>query len=85
MVLEAVVFTALGGLIGLLLAIGAVVLLGLIPTEGSEALQFLGTPVLSLRIGLASALVLGLIGLLAGYFPARRAASVNPAESLRYE
>ena len=25
------------------------------------------------------------VGALAGYFPARRAASVNPAESLRYE
>jgi ABC-type lipoprotein release transport system permease subunit len=25
------------------------------------------------------------VGMLAGYFPARRAASVNPAESLRYE
>jgi ABC-type antimicrobial peptide transport system permease subunit len=29
--------------------------------------------------------VLGTIGMLAGYFPARRAASVNPAVSLRYE
>ena len=30
-------------------------------------------------------LILGTVGALAGYFPARRAASVNPAESLRYE
>ena len=29
--------------------------------------------------------ILGTIGTLAGYFPARRAASVNPAVSLRYE
>jgi ABC-type lipoprotein release transport system permease subunit len=29
--------------------------------------------------------VLGSVGTLAGYFPARRAASVNPAVSLRYE
>ena len=30
-------------------------------------------------------LVLGGIGILAGYFPARRAATVDPAETLRYE
>jgi ABC-type lipoprotein release transport system permease subunit len=29
--------------------------------------------------------ILGGIGTMAGYFPGRRAASVNPAESLRYE
>ena len=29
--------------------------------------------------------ILGIIGLLAGYFPARRAAAVDPASTLRYE
>jgi ABC-type antimicrobial peptide transport system permease subunit len=29
--------------------------------------------------------ILGTIGFLAGFFPARRAASVDPVESLRYE
>ena len=32
-----------------------------------------------------TSLILGVIGLLAGYFPARRAASVDPAATLRYE
>ena len=31
------------------------------------------------------AAVLGAIGILAGWFPARRAARVDPAETLRYE
>ncbi len=84
-VIEGMLYTLLGGAIGLLMAMAAIVLLGRIPTEGNEALAMLGKPTLSLSIGLVSALILGIIGLLAGYFPARRAASINPAETLRYE
>jgi ABC-type antimicrobial peptide transport system permease subunit len=29
--------------------------------------------------------ILGAVGFLAGFFPARRAASANPVEALRYE
>jgi putative ABC transport system permease protein len=84
-VLESLLYTLLGGATGLIMAAGAVILLGQLPTEGNEALELLGKPTLSLSIGMASAAILGLIGLMAGYFPARRAASINPAETLRYE
>ncbi len=84
-VLEGMTYTFLGGAVGLLMAMGAVVLLGYVPTEGNEALAMLGKPTLSMPIGLVSSAVLGVIGLAAGYFPARRAASINPAETLRYE
>ena len=60
-------------------------LLGLIPVEGNQALEFLGKPTLSWQIAVATAGILGSIGILAGYFPARRAATVDPAETLRYE
>jgi len=85
LVLEGLLYTVTGGLVGLTIAVILIVLLGLIPTEGNEALEFLGKPTLSPLVGIASAAVLGIIGLLAAYFPARRAAAVDPAETLRYE
>lgn len=85
LILEGLTYTLLGGALGLIMAIGLMMVLEMIPTEGNEALQMLGKPTLSLPIAVANALVLGTIGLLAGYFPARRAAMVDPAETLRYE
>jgi putative ABC transport system permease protein len=84
-VLQGVAYTFLGGLVGLVIAIVLIVLLGLVPVEGNRALEFLGRPTLSWQIAAVTALVLGTIGILAGYFPARRAASIDPAETLRYE
>ncbi len=85
LILEGLAYTLVGGLLGMILAILLVLMLDLIPTEGNKALEFLGKPTLSPSIGVATAAVLGAIGLIAAYFPARRAASVDPAETLRYE
>ena len=84
-VLQGVTYTLLGGVVGFLIAMVLIMLLGLLPVEGNEALEFLGKPTLSWEIAVVTAVVLGTIGILAGYFPARRAASVDPAETLRYE
>ncbi len=84
-VLEALSFTVLGGALGLAIAASVVWALGRIPTGGNLALEMIGRPRLSPAVGLGTAALLGLVGLLAGYFPARRAASVDPAETLRYE
>ena len=85
LILEGLTYTLLGGVLGMIMAMGLVMLLEMVPTEGNDALEFLGKPTLSLPIALATAGILGLIGLLAAYFPARRASLVDPAETLRYE
>jgi putative ABC transport system permease protein len=84
-ILEGLVYTLVGGLFGALISIVIVTLLGLIPSEGNDVLEFLGKPTLSWPIGAATVAILGTAGLLAGYFPARRAASIDPASTLRYE
>lgn len=84
-VLQGVAYTLLGGVFGLVIALVLVSLIALVPVEGNQALEFLGKPTLSWRIAAATALILGTVGVAAGYFPARRAATVDPAETLRYE
>lgn len=83
-VMEALLMTVAGGLAGTAVALGLMGVIALLPLEG-EAFQFLGRPTFSPAIAAATTLILGSIGTLAGFFPARRAALVSPAESLRYE
>jgi putative ABC transport system permease protein len=82
--LEALLMTVLGGVLGTAVSLGLIAALAALPLKG-EALELLGRPTFSPAIGAATAAVLGSIGTLAGYFPARHASSVNPAVSLRYE
>jgi len=84
-ILEGLVYTLVGGLCGALIAILIVTGLSFLPIEGNDVLEFMGRPTLSWPIGLATIAILGTCGLLAGYFPARRAASIDPASTLRYE
>jgi putative ABC transport system permease protein len=82
--MEALLMTVIGGVLGTVTALGLMAVIAVLPLEG-EAFDFLGRPTFSPAIAAATAIVLGSVGTLAGYFPARRAASVNPAVSLRYE
>jgi putative ABC transport system permease protein len=83
-VMEALLMTALGGAAGTVVSLGLIAIIGALPLD-HEAFSFMGRPTFSPAIAAATAAVLGTIGSLAGFFPARRAASVNPAVSLRYE
>jgi putative ABC transport system permease protein len=82
--LEALLMTVVGGLVGTAVSLGLIAAIAALPLKG-EAFDLLGRPTFSPAIAAATAMVLGTIGSLAGFFPAKRAASVNPAVSLRYE
>lgn len=83
-VMEALLMTVLGGILGTAVSLGLIVVIAALPLKG-EAFELMGRPTFSPAIGAATAFVLGTIGSLAGFFPAKRASSVNPAVSLRYE
>jgi putative ABC transport system permease protein len=85
-IFEALLLAFIGGAVGLLFSYSVVTAVRMIPTgDDINAMQFLGRPVLSLTTMLMTTGILALIGFLAGFFPARKAASVDPVESLRYE
>jgi putative ABC transport system permease protein len=75
---EAMILTFLGGLGGFAVS---KLLIGVFPLLKLE--EYVGTPVVAPWVVIASISVLMLLGLLAGFFPARRAANLNPVECLR--
>lgn len=83
-IFEALLLAAIGGTVGLLISYGIITTVRMFPADDGP-MQFLGRPVLSPAIMLTTTSILAAIGFLAGFFPARRAASVDPVESLRYE
>jgi putative ABC transport system permease protein len=74
--IEAVVLASLGGIVGIVIATGASIVLA-----GVMGVPFLFDP----GINLLSFLFSAGIGVLFGYFPARRAAQLDPIEALRHE
>jgi putative ABC transport system permease protein len=77
---ESVFLTGVAGLLGLA---GGVFLLGLI--DSAHFTAFIRNPSIDLTVGTIATLFLVLTGALAGYFPARAAAKINPIHALRDE
>ena len=83
-IFESLLLALSGGIIGILFCYAVVSVMWMFPAE-EGAMQFVGRPVLSYSLILITVGILSAIGFTAGVFPARKAASVDPVESLRYE
>ncbi len=77
--LQALVLVIAGGLAGFLISWILTTIMGIIPLP-----EQIGVPEMSPIVCLVTVVLLGAIGLLAGYFPARRAASLDPIRSLGF-
>ena len=75
--LETMTLTAIGGILGFLITLAVV---AVFPAQLDE---YVGTPEASGVVILTTAALLGVIGLAAGYFPARRASQLDPVVALK--
>ncbi|MFN2240431.1 MAG: ABC transporter permease [Thermoanaerobaculia bacterium] len=76
--LETLLITGVGGAIGFAIAIG---ICSIFPKFGLT--EYVGDPVVSPVVALLTATALGIIGLLAGYFPARDASRLDPVVAMK--
>jgi len=75
---ETLLLTSVGGAAGMAVAYG---IIRVFPTSGIE--EEIGKPVFSWEVALVTVVLLGLIGFISGFSPARRASNLDPVEALR--
>ena len=75
--LETLLVTAAGGAIGFAISIG---ICSIFP---ESAVEYVGRPEVSPLVATLTAVALGVVGLVAGYFPARDAARLDPVVSMK--
>ena len=78
---ETFFITFVGAAVGFAIAWGIVAVTRQMPASAKEAL---GTPSIDPLVALVSIAIISAVAFLAGYFPARKAANLDPIEALRY-
>ncbi len=76
--LETLFVTFFGGVIGFAISLGVC---AIFPKLGFT--EYVGDPVLSPLVSILTAVALGLVGLIAGYFPAREASRLDPVIAMK--
>jgi putative ABC transport system permease protein len=76
--IEATSMVLIGGALGFVLSLGLVKLVSFGDME-----EFIGAPQVSPTVAIVTMVLLGFVGTAAGYFPARKAAGLDPVECLR--
>ena len=74
---ETLIITAIGGAVGLLITVGICA----IWPSGME--EYMGIPKVDTQVALLTSALLGFIGLIAGFFPARNAANLDPVVAMK--
>ncbi len=77
--LESFIIIAVGAVAGFILAFLIIQGVAALPFE-----EYVGDPTLNGQVAFITTFILGLVGLVAGYFPARKAAQLSVIECLRY-
>ncbi len=77
-IFETLLLTSVGGVLGFLITIA---ILAVFPLFGLE--MYVGRPEASPLVVVSTTALLGLVGLVAGYFPARRASLLDPVVALK--
>jgi putative ABC transport system permease protein len=80
--IETMLVTAMGGAIGFTITYSLCWIFPRIPLTAG-AIEYIGSPELSPVVSILTAIALGMVGLVAGYFPARDASRLDPVVAMK--
>lgn len=82
-IIESLLITVLSGLIGFLAGFGMLKLIDLVLSNQLDSDQFMSRTVLEPQYMILAMIILTISGLVAGFFPAHKAANIKPVEAIQ--